>query len=174
MTVKMFDAAFPPKVAPAGYSVAAGYIGGDTPHVWTAAEWARFPKLHKLPIFTRSDPGKANAANDAFTALRQLYNIGAPRGIAVALDLEEAVDAGYVDAFQRAMNWAYYFVWCYGSASTVFRNPPANGYWVADYKAGRAPYMYNHANVRATQYTDGTAYDSSLVAPWQYAYRLWK
>lgn len=32
---KMFDAAYPPATAPAGCSIAAGYIGGNTPHVWT-------------------------------------------------------------------------------------------------------------------------------------------
>jgi hypothetical protein len=174
MTVKMFDASTPPKVAPAGYSVAAGYIGGDTPHVWTAAEWARFSKLHKLPIFTRSNPGQANGVNDGFAALRQLYNIGAPRGIAVAIDLEEAVNAAYVNAFAAVMHYAGNYTWCYGSASTVFRNPACNGYWAADYLDSREPYMYNHPDIRATQYTDGTEYDSSLVTSWNYAYRLWK
>jgi hypothetical protein len=45
--VKMFDASTPPASAPPGYRAVAGYIGGDTPHVWTGAEWRRFGKLRK-------------------------------------------------------------------------------------------------------------------------------
>jgi hypothetical protein len=56
--VKMFDARVPPASAPAGYRAVAGYIGGDTPHVWTDAEWKRFGSLPKLPIWVRSDPAE--------------------------------------------------------------------------------------------------------------------
>jgi hypothetical protein len=49
--VKMFDARVPPASAPAGYRAVAGYIGGDTPHVWTDDEWKRFGSLPKLPIW---------------------------------------------------------------------------------------------------------------------------
>ena len=175
MTVKMFDAAYPPGEASevADYQVCAGYIGGDTPHVWTRAEWERFSHMHKLPIFTRSDPGSANAAGDAFAALRQLHAIGASAGIPFALDFETQVNAGYVDAFYDVVRSAGFRLWVYGSASTVFGNPACNGYWVADY-AGRGPFMYEHDDVRATQYEEGIGWDSSLVKPWQETFRLWK
>ena len=138
MTVKMFDAAYPPGEASevADYQVCAGYIGGDTPHVWTRAEWERFSRMHKLPIFTRSDPGSANAAGDAFAALRQLHAIGASAGIPFALDFETQVNAGYVDAFYDVVRWAGFLLWVYGSASTVFGNPACNGYWSPIMQAG--------------------------------------
>ena len=71
------------------------------------------------------------------------------------------------------MRWAGFYVWVYGSASTVFGNPECDGYWVADY-AGRGPFMYPHKMVKATQYDNGTNYDSSLVKYWQFYWRLWK
>jgi hypothetical protein len=44
---------------------------------------------------------------------------------------------------------------------------------VTDY-AGKGPFMYQHKMVKATQYENGTHYDSSLVKHWQYSMRLWK
>ncbi len=125
--VKMFDASVPPASAPAGYRAVAGYIGGDTPHVWTKAEWRRFDQLPKLPIWVR----------------------------------------------HSVMRWAGFYAWVYGSASTVFGNPSADGYWVADY-AGIGPFLYPHRFVKATQYDNGPNYDSSLVKHWQYDWRLWE
>jgi hypothetical protein len=93
--------------------------------------------------------------------------------VTIALDLETAVDFDYVRMFHRVMKWAGFFVWVYGSASTVFDNPHADGYWVADY-AGKGPFMYPHTMVKATQYESGATYDSSLVKFWQYYWRLWK
>ena len=171
--VQMFDASQPPASAPPGYSAVAGYIGGDTPHVWTDAEWQRFGNLHKLPIWVRSNPASVNAEADAFGALERLYQLSVPRGITVALDLEAAVDPSYVNKFQSVMNWAGLYAWVYGSAATVFNNPPADGYWVADW-AGRGPFMYQHHMVKATQYATGAQYDSSLVLHWQYDWRLWQ
>jgi hypothetical protein len=171
--VKMFDASTPPTTAPAGYKAVAGYIGGDTPHVWTDAEWRRFSKLRKLPIWVRSDPANVVAETDAFGALQRLFELNVPRGVNVALDLETAVDFDYVRMFHRVIRWAGYYLWVYGSASTVFNNPHADGYWVADF-AGKGPFMYPHSWVKATQYESGPNYDSSLVLYWQYYWRLWK
>jgi hypothetical protein len=89
------------------------------------------------------------------------------------MDLETAADAGYVHKFHSVMRWAGFYAWVYGSVSTVFKNPAADGYWVADW-AGIGPFMYRHQMVKATQYTNGTQYGSSLVKRWQYDWRLWK
>src|SRR5258706_15218366 len=69
--VKMFDASVPPASAPAGYRAVAGYIGGDTPHVWTKAEWRRFDQLPQLPIWGRSNPTQADAEAHPFRAPRR-------------------------------------------------------------------------------------------------------
>ncbi len=172
MTIKMFDAAYPPQTAPEGYQVAAGYIGGDTPHVWTKAEWERFSHLRRLPIFTRSAPAGHSGTADAFAAIAQLYAIGAPREIAVVWDLEAAVAPAYVNEVHAVMEWAGLYLWLYGQASTVFRNPVCNGYWPANWEG--APFMDSHDDVRATQYASGPEFDSSEIKLWDYEYRLWK
>ena len=89
--VKMFDASSPPASAPHGYRAVAGYIGGDTPHVWTDAEWRRFGSLRKLPIWVRSNPAQVDAEADSFAALERLFELKIPRGTTVALDLETAL-----------------------------------------------------------------------------------
>lgn len=169
----MFDASTPPKATPEGYKAAAGYIGGDTPHVWTELEWTRLGRMPKLPIFVRSDPGAASAITDAVDALCMCYHLRIPRGTPIVLDLEMAVNAAYVTVFGRVVHWFGYRVWPYGSASTIFRNPPLDGYWVADYR-GIGPFMHSGRNVRATQYEAGGLYDSSLIKYWSWAHRLWR
>lgn len=60
MTKRMYDAAYPP-ANPPHWDAAAGYIGGDTPHVWSAAEWRAQPVRYWLPIYVRSNPTSALA-----------------------------------------------------------------------------------------------------------------
>ena len=167
------DASRPPAELPKGYSVIAGYIGGPTPYVWTREDWARFGKVRKLPILVASIAagGKPQPVGEAFGALRTLYDLGVPQGSPLVLDMEEAVNRSYVNTINRVMRWGGYRVWVYGSADTVFGNPPCSGYWVADY-AGRGPFMFQHSYVRATQYANAPAYDSSVIKWWQYQFRV--
>lgn len=171
--VKGFDASVPPLHAPSGTRWVAGYIGGDTPHVWTRDEWGRFPWHHKLPIWVTSNPAGSHAENDAWYALRALYNLGVPRGKTVALDLETAQHPAYVNAFNRVIRWAGYWVWVYGSESTVFANPACAGYWVAKWD-GIPSLNINHRMVKAKQYADPGPYDLNVCTSWQFAHRLWK
>ncbi len=103
---------------------------------------------------------------DAFSALRRLYQLAVPVGSRIALDLETRIAPAYVKVFQAVTSHFGYRLWVYGSASTVFSNPPCNGYWVADY-AGKGPFMYPHADVLATQWIDGPIYDQSLVSDYK-------
>lgn len=167
----MFDASTPPESAPIGYKAVAGYIGGDTPHVWSRAEWKRFSNLRKLPIFVRSNLG-ANGQDDAVMALQRLYQIGCPPGSRVAWDMETSVQVDYLLDVFKVMRFFGYYVWVYGSASTVFSNPVCNGYWVADFKDG-SPFMYPIRSARATQYKPGQVFDSSTIRAWQLRH-LWK
>lgn len=173
----MWDASSPPATAPGGYDAAAGYIGGNTPHVWTVPEWKRLGGLPKLPIWVRSNPAGHTGHDDGFAALEQLYTIGCPRGSTIALDLETAIAQAYVISFNQVMTWAGFYVWVYGSRSTVFGNPACAGYWVADY-TGQAHMVIGPA-VRATQYAaevivPGGRVDQSVVRRWSWRWRLWR
>lgn len=161
---RMYDSAWPPKTPPA-WEVAAGYLGGDTPHVWTAAEWAAQPARWRLPIWTRSNPGSAaEGAVEGAAAVLRVRQLGMPAGCAIALDYETAVDDQYLSTFDAAVLAAGYRTLLYGSLSTVEGNrQPSGGYWIAHYTG--TPHL--EPGSVATQYADytrlGTDYDASLV-----------
>lgn len=176
----MMDAAFPPSHMPDGYAVAAGYLGGNTPadHVWSDAEWEIFKGIKKLPIFIPQiaiHPTAVNetGTNDASAVAAELVRLNVPFTNAVALDMETVVAPNYVNDFRAQLHAeGYPYVWVYGSADSVFDNPPCSGYWVAEYPPGGQPFMYNHPEVRATQFKAGAVVDTSTVKDWDYHFRL--
>ena len=175
---RMRDSAVASNIPSSWRGIVAGYLaGGDPYHAWTRTDWQRFTGQPKLPIFVRSNPIMAEATVDAIEALHSLYQVGAPRGCLTALDLETAVSPAYVTSYGAVLHWAGFLVWTYGSASTVFRNPPLDGRWVADYR-GTGPYMLPDPSVRSVQYADpahgsGGQWDSSTVRWWQQVHAPW-
>lgn len=161
---RMRDAAFASNIDPGTWDHAvAGYYGGPGAyHVWEPADWKRFPRHKKLPIWVAAE-GDKNGTEDGKAAVAALKALGVPRHVWTALDMEEMVDRTYVEAFGDVVQ-PYYRVWVYGSADFVFGNPALDGYWVADYR-NIGPFMYEATGkeVRATQYQRGDAYDSSAV-----------
>lgn len=156
-----YDAAYPNPHGIPGTQVVCIYIGGDTPHVWTDAEIAEQPEQYRLPIFVRSNPTQCDPHVDAAAAIAWLAAHAVPAGSAVSLDLETAIDAAYVSAFEALLTAAGYPVLPYGSASTLFSNPQGGGYFVA---APGATGLYAHAGVVATQYAYDGSYDLSFFA----------
>ena len=131
----MYDAAFPPSNPPP-WDVVAGYVGGDTPNIWTLAEWNSQPARYRLPIFTRSNPDTHSPTQDAAAMLAGLANLKASKGCLTALDFETAINGPYVLAYDKAMVAGGHPVVIYGSESFVLQNPkPSGGYWVAKYDA---------------------------------------
>jgi hypothetical protein len=184
-TEAMRDAAYAANIDPRTWQGAVGgYYGGPRAlNMWTVADWARFGGRKKLPIWVAG----MNGTQEGQQAAQSLLWLGkqpgmkpVPRGAWTALDMETRVDKTYVQAFgwelAQAGGWK---VWVYGSASTVFGNPPLDGYWVADY-AGVGPFMWapqpgneSPGEVRATQYAPGPAYDSSTVKSYTLAEGTW-
>lgn len=159
----MADAAFAATIPP-GFAIAAGYYGGPLAyHVWPAADWQRFPGF-RLPIWV----GGFDGADEGAQAVFALRALGVPAGCRTGLDMETRKDITYVEAFGAALQAAGYLVEVYGSASTVYGNPPLNGYWVADYglTAGQMMTVLETPHVRAIQYASFPAYDASLVKAW--------
>src|SRR6266545_4283956 len=159
---RMWDAAFPP-ASPPPWEAVAGYIGGNTPHVWTDQEWARQPARWRLPIFTRSTGGDPNT--DAAQAVRWLRAHGVPPGVCVALDYETRIDPDYLRVFDWIIQQAGYLTLLYGTRRTVVQNPrPSGGYWVAEWTG--TPHLYPGS--AATQWSGsgpfGGIYDPNLVA----------
>ena len=157
MTKIAYDAAYPNPHGIPGTSVVLIYCGGDTPHVWTAAEITEQPEQYRLPVYVRSNPG--NAAEDAAAFIAWLRANGVPDGCATVLDLETRIDVAYVNAFGAALHAAGYLVLPYGSSSTLFQNPALDGYFVASPGAtGIRP------GCVATQYAYDGSYDLDYIA----------
>jgi hypothetical protein len=158
--VRMSDASVEPSRLPSGTKVIAGYIGGNTPHVWTAAEWDRFTGVRKLPIYVHSEG--ESGITEGWAALQRLYQLNVPHSTLVILDMETLVEPEAVHNFRTLLNWANYRCGTYGSASTVFGNPVDYGYWVADYNGKMQ--LYPHGGVFAEQYAPGPLWDSSVLS----------
>lgn len=129
-----YDAAYPPANPPSGMDGVAGYLGGDTPNVWSLADWNSQKVRFRLPIFVRSNPPGPGAPADVASALMQLRAIGAPKGILVAWDMETAADAAYIKSVYQLMSTEGYKLIVYGSQDDVFGNDNPDGlYWGADW-----------------------------------------
>lgn len=168
--IKMWDASNPAITYPAWLKAGAGYIGGDTPNVWSPTQWSALGDRKKLPIWVRSDPITSEAEHDAFNILRSLFTLGVPHLSPVALDLETAVAPSYVLRVHRIIHFFGYELWIYGSEGTVFQNPVCDGYWVATLDGVRR--MVSHPEVKATQYIDHGPFDTSLVSSEAYEHDL--
>lgn len=154
-----------------GYSAVAGYIGGDTEHVWTRDQWAQFRHVPKLPIYVDDNKtGRAAGVADGWDCLPRLMAIGVPagKGFAVAYDIETSKDAQRAYGFASVLNWAGFVVWLYGSRSTV-ETIPFSDYWIADFTdVSHWPLR----SARACQYQpnvtiNGITWDISCIRLWQ-------
>ena len=175
---RMRDSATPEGIPDSWTGAVAGYLSpGDPYRPWAPTDWARFSGRRKLPIYVQTEPQNNHPWTDADQVLRQLRSLGVPQGKYTVLDLDGAIDPAYVEGYGDAMHLAGYKTWVYGQASTLFANPPLNGYWVADYR-GIGPYMYGGEHIRATQYASpqtgsGGNWDSSTLQEWVYWSDSW-
>ena len=156
----MVDEAFPPQVHAADILLV--YSGGDTPHTWTKTETLSQRARYRLPTYVRSNPQSVSASSDISNFLGWLKAVGCPQGSTVCLDLETAVDAAYVNAFNQGMTRDGYPVMKYGSKSSIWNNPKTSGgTFVADPTG--SPHMSTVGDTVATQYLFAGPYDLSLV-----------
>lgn len=170
MTLRwMADASVPPASRPQLYAIA-GYIGGDTPHVWTPQEWHGQPAQFRLPVFTaanREDIACA-AGEDAWEIRAALAALSVPVRFTVAVDIETRV----YDTYLRALD-AYLAprpVMAYGSLSTLLRCPlTSGGRWAAEWGHGIDPALQDigQHGIRAFQWENaqqaGRDYDLSVI-----------
>jgi hypothetical protein len=118
-----------------------------------------------LPIYVCSDPGSRSASSDAAVAVRWLRAHNVPRGAAVALDYETAVNGSYVTSFDAEIRAAGWTTLLYGSLSSVKQNPrPSAGYWTASWTGS----AHLDSGAAATQWASdtqlGKPYDLSEVS----------
>jgi hypothetical protein len=129
----MYDASEPPDDPPSWYA-AAGYIGGDTPHVWTLADWKAQPAKYLLPIWTASNRADTAAAagDDAWGIITALASYGVTGPITVAVDIETEIYNQYLRALNDFV--APHKLLTYGSLSSLVQNPKTSaGRWAGDW-----------------------------------------
>jgi hypothetical protein len=157
MPLTFFDSAYP-LASPLPVDGVCFYIGGDTPHVWTAEEVSAQPARYRLPVFVRSDPEQASASADVVAAVSFLHSVKAPAGCLVAWDTEAADDPPYINAVYRALKASGYTLIVYGSQSVVTKEVNPDGlYWGADWTG--SPHL--HSGDVMTQYVSFPSYDES-------------
>lgn len=159
-----FDASVPPSKPFPGSEIACGYIGGDTPHVWTVEEWNAASdngRLHVLPIFVRSDPTGHDPKTDAEEAVAKAESLGWAKYLrrAIVLDSETSQDVGYIKAFAREIGHGFECV-DYRSISALISHPSGLMEWAADYSL---PPMPSSANQHGFQYAAGLDFDNTKV-----------
>lgn len=160
MLLKFIDSAFPLSGAIAGIDGVCGYAGGDTPHVWTQAEWDNQPYRYRLPIYVRSNPSAAIVSSDLAALSAQLQAIGAPRGCAIALDLETAIDVAYAREMTSGISGLGYVPMLYGSQADVLKDAGTGDLiWGADITG--IPHIAVPDNM--TQFIFNTSYDESVA-----------
>jgi hypothetical protein len=171
-TRQMVDSAFPMGRPPSGgwRDIILIYSGGDTVHPWTLAEIKAMPARYRWPCWVRSNPSQVNPLSDAGLFAAWLHGHGVPMGTCVILDLETAIDAAYVSAFNLAMRAAGYKVTKYGSQDFIWKNPKTDG---GTYVAlpGRNE-LTTEGDTVARQYAFDGGYDLSIVQG-QGLLRLW-
>lgn len=168
---RMFDASIPPSSPYPGAQAVAGYIGGDTPHVWTSDEWRRFSHLYQLPIWVADnniDPlSQAKAAAAKAQALGWTPRNGT-NWRAIVADRETVKDEAWLHVFGEQLQDEGYLCWPYMSGSALSSDPPGYNIWLPTFND--VPEIPNIHNVIAAQFQpgvkfQGTEVDLSVVDP---------
>jgi hypothetical protein len=161
---KGIDAAYPPDTAPRWCEVVCGYIGGNTPHVWTLDEWHRFSHLRQVPIWTcYGDPaGPETQAAEAARAARALGWAAyfRPHTRVIVGDCETMQDESFWTAFDAALYREGFLGVCYGSLSTVLANRAVR-VWAADWND--IPALYGGASIHGMQYIGNMPWENTAI-----------
>jgi hypothetical protein len=138
----VYDASIPPTKPYPGAHAVAGYLGGLTPHIWTAKEWNKASgngTLRQLGIwvgYLQDHPVRhaADAVNAA-KALGWKQHLDVSRRRYIALDKETQRDRAWCEAFGVEIYQHGFVSIEYRSISTIEANPTPSVFdnWAADW-----------------------------------------
>jgi hypothetical protein len=172
MLYRVFDAAYPPPVAPPGCAGVLGYIGGSrAAHVWPASAWLPFRGLRQFPCWV---PALTDAPGEAGQfAVRAALELGWAPGPKVGprvivCDLETLEDRAWYALWASAVSAGGFVPVAYGSLSSVLGNA-ASDVWAAAWDgeqvipAGQT--IHGHQDQADVAFA-GTRVDYSVVDSW--------
>ena len=118
---RAFDASRPPASAPAGVQAVLGYLGGNTPHVWTLEEWRRFGHLRQAGLWTVDfrQAGRPQGVAAAQAARALGWYAHARHRRVIWFDAETIVQVDVMAAACEGAAELGYLPGIYGSQSTV-------------------------------------------------------
>ena len=134
---RSFDASTPPQTAPPGCQAVCGYLGGDTPHVWTLEEWQRFAHLRQAGIWVYAQGSSPRLAGEL--AAQSARSLGwAPNhspSRVIWLDMELANDPAWQIQFTSAVFSGGFSTGTYRSLSSLEAggDPHSIGEWIAEW-----------------------------------------
>lgn len=160
-----FDASVPPTKPYPGTEIVCGYIGGDTPHVWTAKEWNAVTDngaTRMLPIYVRSNFSGFDPGVEARKAATAAHSLGwSPHiGRLIVLDSEEETDVAWIRAFGGALIRDGFHAVDYRSISVLIAHPSGLVEWAADFSL---PPMPSSQNQSGFQYAADIPWDNTKV-----------
>lgn len=170
ISYRMFDASTPPQTAPPGCHAVMGYLGGNTPHIWTPAEWRRFEHLPQVPVYVPDFT--ATASTQAAYAVNLMLMLGwardQPASRILVFDFETAVNPEFYDSLAQTTLANGFTPVCYGSMSTVLRNAAVD-VLAADW--GVLPVIPHEQTMHGIQDQanvpyEGTSVDYSVIDGW--------
>jgi hypothetical protein len=136
----MYDAAYPPTRPYPGATAVAGYIGGNTPHVWTSSEWNAANgggRLHQLPIWVGYlEDNPEIHANEAVKAAEKLgWASHLLHRRYICLDKETQQDRAWCARFASVLHRGGFDCLEYRSVSTIESDPTPSqcDNWAADW-----------------------------------------
>lgn len=143
------------------------YIGGNTPHVWTAQQihmqTARY--RHPIWVYNPGRPGADNGLVDGHKAVAQCKALGVPTEVSISFDMEAHVDEAYLTAVHSVVAPSGYWTSVYGSRDTITKNPAfGGGRWVADWLDTGEPHLTGVPGEWACQFVN--AGGKGNAAPW--------
>lgn len=164
MLYNVYDAAYPPSSPYPNTQIAALYIGGNTPHVATAAEWNAQTNRRYCPIWTGY--GEANPADHARQAAAAAEALGWARNAdpwrIIALDFEDEINAAWITEFAESLTDEGFETLVYESLSAVAGgDPTCHAWWVPDWNG--QPTLPPLPNVGGHQYQANVPYLGTTV-----------
>lgn len=147
MLYKGYDASIPPTRPLTGAHFACGYIGGNTPHVWTPDEWNDSIEdkqsgriLRTLPIWTADF--SASPRSQAHSALVAAIALGWHRDMRrfIALDSETSEDVHFIQEFGEGLREDGFALLDYRSASAHIAAPSGYTEWIGRWDVPAGPF----------------------------------